>query len=196
VYTELDIDIKELINRSRQGDLEAFEALVVLYQDRVYTHCVHLTSNPHDAQDLAQEVFIQAYKNIGSFRNEADFGTWLHRIAVNQWINICRKNKKLIAFSLDEPITTQEGELQRELAATEESPQDTVERSEDILFLQTALNKIPPEYKTVLVLRDLEGYSYDEIAAMTNCSIGTVKSRISRGRNALKKELMRLRKIT
>lgn len=190
------MDIKELINRSRQGDLEAFEALVVLYQDRVYTHCVHLTNNPHDAQDLAQDVFIQAYKNIASFRNEADFGTWLHRIAVNQWINICRRNKKLIAFSLDEPLQTREGELQRELAATEDNPQDKVERSEDIIFLQTALNKISPEFKTALVLRDLEGYSYDEIATMINCSIGTVKSRISRGRNALKKELARLQKIT
>ncbi len=79
--------VKDLIEQSQQDDLGAFEELVVIYQDRVYSHCHHLSGNPDDAQDLAQDVFIQAFKGVRSFRNDADFGTWLHRIAVNQWIN-------------------------------------------------------------------------------------------------------------
>lgn len=186
--------ISELIEASKQGNLDAFEELVVLYQDRVYTHCIHLTNNEHDAQDLAQDVFIQAYKSIGSFRNEADLGTWLHRIAVNQWINICRKNRKIIAFSLNDPLQTTEGELNRELAATDETPQEKVEQNEMRELLYAAMNQLPADFKTALVLREMEGYSYDEIAALLNCSLGTVKSRISRGRKALKSELKAIRK--
>ena len=185
----LIMPIEDLINKAQANNIEAFEELVALYQDRVYTHCRHLANDPHDAQDLAQDVFIQAYKSIKSFRKDADFGTWLHKIAVNLWINKCRKNKKIIAFSLDEPIFTGDGELMRELAASEDSPLDKAEQVEIRDIIIRAFNNLVPEFKTALVLREFEGYSYEEIASILGCSLGTVKSRINRGRKKLQKEL-------
>lgn len=184
--------VKDLIEKAQRGDLSAFEELVIIYQDRVYSHCHYLAGNPDDAQDLAQDVFVQAFRGMRSFRNDADFGTWLHRITVNLWINFCRRNKKVITFSIDEPLYTQESEMARELAASQESPLEIVERSEFNGMVQQALNRLLPEYRTVLVLREMEGYNYDEIAAALGCSLGTVKSRINRGRKALKKEVEKL----
>jgi len=181
--------VKDLTEKAQRDDLSAFEELVLIYQDRVYSHCHYLAGNPDDAQDLAQDVFVQAFKGIRSFRNDADFGTWLHRIAVNLWINFCNRNKKVVALSLDEPLPVREGEVSRELAASDENPLEKVERSEFNALVGAALNSLLPEFRTVLVLRELEGYNYDEIAALLGCSLGTVKSRINRGRKALKKEL-------
>ena len=181
--------VKELIDKARQDDLAAFGELVLIYQDRVYSHCHYLAGSPDDAEDLAQEVFVQAFKGIRSFRNDADFGTWLHRIAVNQWINFYRRSRKVVTFSLDAPLNTSDGEVNRELAATEESPLEKVERSELNALVGNALNRLLPEFRTVLLLREVEGYNYEEIATMLGCSLGTVKSRINRGRKALKIEL-------
>ena len=181
---------EELILSSKEGDLSAFEELLILYQDRVYTHCLHLTGNVDDAQDLAQDVFIQAFRKITAFRGDADFGTWLHRIAVNLWINQIRKNSKLVCISYDAPIETKEGKMELEFTSSESSPSEAAEASEQSYTVQMALSKLPEEFKLVIVLRDLEGYSYDEIAEMLACSVGTVKSRISRGRRLLRKFLV------
>ena len=186
------MSIKELVEKAGRGDLRAFEELLVYYQDRVFSHCLRLTANSDDAQDLAQEVFIRAYRSIKSFRGEADFGTWLHRITVNSWINSQRKNKKLVFFSLDEPVNTPDGEVLREMAASEDSPLEAMERQELSAAVRTALDRLAPEYRTVLVLREMEGYSYEEIAQILDCSPGTVKSRISRGRRDIRKEIIKL----
>ncbi|MGI6467573.1 MAG: sigma-70 family RNA polymerase sigma factor [Syntrophomonadaceae bacterium] len=183
------IPVNDLIKEAKQGSLKSFEELVLLYQDRVYTHCVHLANNNYDAQDLAQDVFVQAFKNIRSFREEADFGTWLHRIAINLWINWCRKQKRAVMVSLDEPLMYGDNELSRELAASQESALEILERTELHEQVRQALNRLPPEYKAVLVLREMEGYSYEDIAGFLNCSLGTVKSRINRARKALLKEI-------
>lgn len=180
---------QDLIGKARQGDTSAFGQLVATYQDRVFSHCLYLAGNHDDAQDLAQDVFVQAYRAISSFRHESDFGTWLHRIAVNQWINFCRRQKKIVTLSIDEPLSTVDSELTRELAATSENPLEKLERSEFNLMVKEALNCLQPEFRMVLVLRDIEGYNYDEIAALLDWSLGTVKSRINRGRKALKGEL-------
>lgn len=183
------LDIMDLIAKAQQHDLDAFEQLVLNYQDRVYSHCLYLTGNPDDAQDLAQDVFVQAFRGLQSFRQESDFGTWLHRIAVNQWINHCRRTRKIVTFSIDEPLPSRDSELMRELAATEEGPLEKVERRELNTQIQQALDRLPEEYRLALVLRDIEGYNYDEISSLLQCSLGTVKSRINRGRKALRKEL-------
>jgi RNA polymerase sigma-70 factor (ECF subfamily) len=186
--------VKDLVERAQHDDLVAFEELVLIYQDRVYSHCYNLAGNPEDAQDLAQDVFIQAYKNIRSFRQDADLGTWLYRIALNHWINLCRK-KKLAVFSLDEPLAAEEGKVFRELAASDESPLEKVERSEFNAMVAHALKLLLPEFRIALVLRDIDGYNYEEIASILKCSLGTVKSRINRGRKALKKELEKYLKV-
>lgn len=181
-----------LVEKARQGDIKAFEELVVLYQDRVYAQCRQLTGDAVDAEDLAQEVFILAYRGIASFRLEADFGTWLHRIAVNTWINHQRRKKNVIAFSLDEPLETGDGEVSREIAASDDGPQEHLEQVEFREVVDQAFKRIQPEYRAALILREIEGYNYDDIAHLLDCSLGTVKSRINRGRKALKKELEKL----
>ncbi|MEQ8235483.1 MAG: sigma-70 family RNA polymerase sigma factor [Syntrophomonadaceae bacterium] len=186
-------NVIDLVVKAQRGDIASFEQLVLLYQDRVYSHCHYLAGNPDDAQDLAQEVFVQAFRGIRSFRRDADFGTWLHRITVNLWINFCRRHRKLATISIDEPLPTREGAMKRELADEAESPQEQVERHEFNQMVAQALDRIPADFKLALVLRDVEGYNYEEIAAMLECSLGTVKSRISRGRQALKKELEKKR---
>lgn len=181
-------DSFKLVYRAQQGKLDAFEALVELYQHRIFSHCYHLTGSYDDAQDLAQEVFIQAYKYLNTFRREADFGTWLHKIALNQWLNKQRQ-KKVVAISIDETFNTWDGEITRELAASAESPQEKVEREEYSTLVRNALMRLSAEYRTVLVLRDIEGYSYEEIAGLLECSLGTVKSRLNRARRNMRNEM-------
>ena len=184
------MSIKELVEKAGRGDLRAFEELLVYYQDRVFSHCLRLTANSDDAQDLAQEVFIGPSVLSKSFCPRLiwhlaapDYGEQLDKLQ--------RKNKNW-SFSLDEPLNTPDGEMNQELAASEDSPLEAMERQELSAAVRTALDRLAPEYRTVLVLREMEGYSYEEIAQILDCSLGTVKSRISRGRRDIKKEIIKL----
>ncbi|MFZ5647418.1 MAG: sigma-70 family RNA polymerase sigma factor [Bacillota bacterium] len=178
----------ELIRRSQKGDTATFERLVSMYQSRVFGLCMKLTGNRDDAEDLAQEVFIKAFHALKGFRLEADFGTWLHRIAVNMWLNIKKKNSRTTYVSLDEPISTSSGEVSREIADedTSSNPLASLEEVEFRGQVRQALDRLSQEHRAVLVLRDMEGYSYEEIAKITQCSLGTVKSRINRARQAMR----------
>ena len=178
-----------LIKKSQENDAAAFEQLVNMYQNRVYALSYQLAGNHADAQDLAQEVFLRAYLGIKSFRNESDFGTWLHRIAVNLWLNMKRRRGALQVVSLDEPVPTPEGEVYREVAAAGGNPEEIVAGGELDGFVRAALDELSAEHKAVLVLRDLEGYSYEEMAAILNCSLGTVKSRLNRARQQLRQKV-------
>ncbi|WP_231967864.1 sigma-70 family RNA polymerase sigma factor [Thermanaeromonas toyohensis] len=170
-----------------------FEKIVIAYQDKVYALSYQLTGNHADAQDLAQEVFVRAYLNLEKFRFEADLGTWLHRITVNVYLNSRRKNKKdNIAYSLDEPLLTEEGEVSRDLAATGSDPQEVLAEKEKQRYIRQALENLPPEYRAVLVLREFQGLNYEDIAKVLGCSLGTVKSRLNRARQALKEKVAEL----
>jgi len=181
--------IRQLIARSQKNDPAAFEKLIEVYQGRVFTLCRQLTNNPTDAQDLAQEVFIRAWSGLGGFRQEADFGTWLHRIAVNQWLNAKRRLNRLEIVSLDAPLTVGESQLTREAPSEDPGPAERFEQEEARLQLQQALQRLSPEHRAVLVLRELQDLNYEEIAAVLDCSLGTVKSRLNRARQALREEL-------
>lgn len=187
-------NIKQLVERSQNGDSIAFEELVTLYQDKIYGLSYHLTGNYADAQDLAQEAFVKAFYSIKSFRNEADFGTWVHRITVNLWLNIAQKRKKQQAFSLDAPVETQNGEMERMVAATTEGPEEITEQKELRELVWTAMKNMTQEHKSVLVLREVYGYSYDEISGILKCSPGTVRSRLNRARRTLQDKLLNLSK--
>lgn len=181
--------VKQLIKKSLNNDLAAFEELVSLYQSRVYSLGYKLSGNHDDAQDLAQEVFIRAFGALKDFRNEADFGTWLHRITVNLWLNMRRKQVKQVIVSVDEPVRIGEDEVYRELAAAEGNPEQMLENKEFSGLVRLALGELPREYRAVLVLREIEGYSYEEVAAILKCSLGTVKSRLNRARQILKQKV-------
>lgn len=183
-------DVKLLVKRAQKGDIKAFEQLVSTYQDRIYALSYQLTGNYADAQDLAQNVFIKAYRALPGFRNEADFGTWLHRIAVNLSINEKRKRKPDV--SLDNPVQTTEGEMPRLVVSNGDSPEEAYEKKEFSGMVREALWELSQEHRVVLVLREMQGYSYDEIAHMLNCTLGTVKSRINRARQAMKKKVTQL----
>ena len=183
-------DTKLLVKQSQKGDKLAFERLVVIYQDRIYALSYQLTGNQADAQDLAQNVFVKAYQALAGFRNEADFGTWLHRITVNLSINEKRKRKPEVY--LDNPVPTEEGEMPRLLASSEESPEEAYESMEFNAMVRSALKQLSPEHRAVLILRDIQGFSYDEIAEILDCSLGTIKSRINRGRQTMKERILHM----
>jgi RNA polymerase sigma-70 factor (ECF subfamily) len=185
------VDTALLIRQAQTGDVGSFEALVSIYQERVLTLSHYLTGNHADAQDLAQEVFVKAYLNLKNFRREADLGTWLHRITINLWSNMQRRQKLSNPISLDDPVQTEAGEFTRNVAATHQDgdPQGVLDDKELSDQVQQALRQLPEEWRLVLVLREIEGYSYEEIASITKCSLGTVKSRLNRARQAMREKI-------
>ncbi|OPX94535.1 MAG: ECF RNA polymerase sigma factor SigE [Pelotomaculum sp. PtaB.Bin104] len=182
-----------LVKRAKEKDLSAFEELVRIHQNKVYALSLQLSGNRDDAQDLAQEAFIRAFKALGSFRNEADFSTWLHRITVNVWLNSRRKNGGKQLVSLDEPYRGEDGsEVRYEVASNDGDPLQALEEKDLRGLVRTALDGLSEEHRTVLVLREIEGYSYEEISRMLGCSLGTVKSRISRAREVMRRRMTEL----
>lgn len=188
------VEETELIQRSQQGDLDAFEQLLLRYEKKVYTIAYKYMGNREDASDLAQEALIKAYQSIGSFRGEASFGTWIGRITANKCLDELRKRKRIQVTSLDEEVELEEGSVQKELAAEGDTPEEHTVRQETVHYVQSMLEQMREEYRIVLVLRELEGCSYEEIAAQLSCSLGTVKSRISRARSYLKEQILADRK--
>jgi len=187
----VETETRGLITKAQNGDQAAFEQLVVAYQDRVFRLCCRLAGNSIDAQDLAQEVFVRAYRSLRKFRQEADFGTYLHRIAVNLWLNSRKRNHG--ELQLDNPITTPKGEVLRQVATdSRQHPERVVEDGEFRGLVRDALGGLSKEHRVVLILREMEALSYEEIAAALNVAPGTVKSRLSRAREALKKAVCQL----
>ena len=175
-----------LVAKAQRGDLQAFESLVQIYQQRIFNLALHLSGNASDAQDVAQEAFISAYRSIGNFRKESDFGTWLHRITVNCWLNQRKKVQRMTLLSIDEPVSSDGGTVMREIASTDAGPQEAAEEREMREEIHSALRALSPDHRSALVLREIQGYSYEEIASMLECSLGTVKSRINRARAAMR----------
>jgi len=183
----LRLNAADIVKSASRGDTASFEQLVLMYQDKVYSLSLRLTGQAQDAEDLAQEVFVRAYRYMNSFRGDSDFGTWLHRIAVNIWLNQKRKIQPTLAYSLDEPVSSGDGEIKREIPDISDEPESVLLSSQMSEKLHRAVESLPKDQKAVLLLREVEDYSYEEIAGMMDCSVGTVKSRLSRARDALRR---------
>ncbi len=180
------INEAEAIERAKQGDGEAFEFLYNLHKRRVYSLCLRMVSNPQEAEDLAQEAFLQLFRKIGQFRGESAFSTWLHRMTVNVVLMKLRK-KGLNLISLDEPVENEEDSQKRDFGGEDTRLASSIDRIE----LQSAIEKLPPGYKTVFVLHDVEGFEHNEIAGMVGCSVGNSKSQLHKARLKLR-ELLKL----
>lgn len=171
-----------LISRARAGDREAFGALVEQYRDNVYRLAYRMCGNAYDADEAAQEAFVAAWRALPNFRGDAKFSTWLYRLTTNAAIDVMRREKRHKAVG--------DGEMM-EVADTSNSPQETVERTEQQEAVQRALATLSAEYREVLLLRYMEELDYAEIAEVLKLPSGTVKSRINRAKAALKSALLK-----
>jgi RNA polymerase sigma-70 factor (ECF subfamily) len=177
---------KLLLKRSQQGDVAAFEQLIAKHQTLAYNVAYRILGNEEDAKDATQEALIKVFRNINKFKGDASFGTWLYRIVVNSCNDYIRKHRKVVTYSIDNEIETDEGTMKKELADESPGPELAYETKDMQKIVQTALGKLPEANRIVVVLRDIQGFSYDEIAQMIEVPVGTVKSRINRGRDMLK----------
>ncbi len=179
-----------LIEKSKNGDVKAFEDLISGYEKKVFNIVYRIVGDYNDAQDVSQEVFIKAFRAIGNFRGKSSFYTWLYRIAVNECMDAMKARKKTTALSINAPVGDEDSGIAREIKDDGESLEEKVERNELRSIIEKALNRMPYEHRIMIVLRDVQGFSYEEIAAMLKCPAGTVKSRINRARRALKELLL------
>jgi RNA polymerase sigma-70 factor (ECF subfamily) len=177
----------EAIEQAKGGNAEAFEALYGFHKRRVYSLCLRMTGNAAQAEDLTQEAFLQLYRKIGTFRGESAFSTWLHRMAVNVVLMQLRK-KGLPEISLDEMLEPQyEDGPKRDIGARDNVLAGSVDR----VNLERAIADLPPGYRVVFMLHDVEGYEHNEIAEMMGCSIGNSKSQLHKARLKLR-DLLKL----
>lgn len=181
-----EVDIDQLIEKARTGSRDAVERLIGAYERKVYTLCLRLTANPDDAQDLAQEVFLRLFQSLHTFRGGSAFDTWLHRVTVNLWKDeLRRRNRHRGMVSLDAPLSTEKDEVQRQVLSSALDPAADLEQRAEAEAVWVALSGLPQDYRIILVLREMQGHSYEELARILGCSIGTVKSRLNRARRLL-----------
>ncbi|MGW7762490.1 RNA polymerase sigma factor SigW [Bacillus velezensis] len=180
--------IKKRIKQVKKGDQNAFAEIVDLYKDKIYQLCYRMLGNVHEAEDIAQEAFIRAYVNIDSFDINRKFSTWLYRIATNLTIDRIRKKKP--DYYLDAEVAGAEGlTMYSQIAADGVLPEDAVLSLEMSDTIQKKILKLPDKYRTVIVLKYIDELSLIEIGEILNIPVGTVKTRIHRGREALRKQL-------
>jgi RNA polymerase sigma-70 factor (ECF subfamily) len=174
-----------LVQRARQGDLEAYDELVQRYQERIYATVYHMTSNHEDANDLAQESFIKAFQALKSFKGGSSFYTWLYRIAVNKTINFLKQRKNRIHLSLNDLDFNAEHDPDLVAFISDKTPRRDAGLNELQEKLNTALMKLSEPHRLVVVLHDVQGLSHEEIAKVMDCNIGTVRSRLFYARQQL-----------
>lgn len=175
-----------LIERARSGDQTALCDLIRCYERRAYNLAFRLMGNHADAADAAQEAMVRVYTRLGNFRGESAFSTWLFRVVTNTCLDELRRRGRRRCASLDDPLQCEEGAFFRQTTTDADSPVDMAERREVQSVVQRAISCLPTDYRTVVMLRDLEDYSYHEIADILGASVGTVKSRLHRARLALR----------
>jgi RNA polymerase sigma-70 factor (ECF subfamily) len=171
-----------------QGDMSAFEQIYARHNRRVYSICLRMTQNAAEAEDLAQEAFIQLFRKIGSFRGESAFTTWLHRLTVNQCLMHFRKR------SVKLERTTEEGETPVQIVRGTENPNAMPVL--DRIALDKALTQLPPGYRTVFLLHDVEGHEHEEISKILGVAVGTSKSQLHKARMKLRKLLRQQSEIS
>lgn len=187
-----DVD-KELVQQVQQGDKRAFDLLVIKYQRRIMRLLTRMISDPAEVEDVAQETFIKAYRALPQFRGDSNFYTWLYRIAINSARNwqAARGRRPLVAHEFE----NEEGETFSSLDTLTDinTPESMLVSRQVADTVNAAINQLAPELRTAIVLREIEGLSYEEIAQTMDCPIGTVRSRIFRARETIAEQLRKVR---
>ncbi len=178
----------ELIKRALEGDQQAYYEILKRYRAPIYNLLYRMVRNKIDTEDLVQEAFIKAFSSLSSFNDDYAFSTWLYKIAINNCIDYFRK-KKLKTLPIDRPIESKDGDIKRELPDASYRPDKNLLSKEKDELIENAIQNLPEKYRTAIILRHHEDKSYEEISEIMNIPLGTVKARIFRAREMLKKEL-------
>ena len=176
------------IGRFLSGDEQAYEELVVRYQRRIFNLTLRYLRGEEEAREATQEIFIKVYRSLARFRGDARFSTWLYQVAVNHCKNRLKYLQRRHYFnseSMDDPLEGEDGETRRQYAADQPDPRELAQTKEVQIVVRQAIDKLPDEHREAIILRDLQGLSYEEIAEITGQVVGTVKSRIHRARAEL-----------
>ena len=182
-------DEMSLVRAAKGGDVSAFEQLVKRYDRNIFRIAQHITQNREDAEDVVQDAFLKAYENLEQFQGNSKFYTWLVRIAVNESLMKLRRRRSDRTVSLDEDIETEEDTMPREVADWSPNPEQLYKQGELKEILRKTIQGLPASFRTVFVLRDVEGLSTEEAAEALDLSIPAVKSRLLRARLQLRERL-------
>lgn len=187
----MDALVNKRIKQVLKGDQNAFSDIVNLYQNRLYQVCYRMLGNKHEAEDIAQEAFVRAYTNLHTFDQKRKFSTWLYRIATNLCIDRIRKKKP--DYYLDAEVAGTDGlDMYSQIAADDQLPEEQLEQMELQDRIQYEISRLPDKYRSAIVLKYMEELSLQEISEILDLPLGTVKTRIHRGREALRKQLHKL----
>jgi RNA polymerase sigma-70 factor (ECF subfamily) len=181
----------ELVERAKAGDTAAFEQLVRQYDRQIYRTALHITQNREDAEDITQDVFFKAFQKLDQFQGNSKFSTWLVRIAVNESLMRLRKRKTSKTVSMDQDVQTEEGSIPRDFAEWRPNPEQIYSQGELGDILRKTIAGLPPGFRTVFTLRDIENLSTEETAEALGLSVPAVKSRLLRARLQLRERLSR-----
>ncbi|MFA5293381.1 MAG: sigma-70 family RNA polymerase sigma factor [Phycisphaerae bacterium] len=187
----ISIDEASLVSQARAGNMASVEKLILKYQDRIYNTILKMCGNDADAAELAQDTFVKAIGGLKDFKGESSFYTWLFRIAVNLTLNFCKKNSRVSFQSLSNETDEDSNRQMKDYLLDKKTvePSELASKKEVSGLILKALEKLEPQQRAVVVLRDIEQMSYNEIAETLEIEIGTVKSRIARGRKNLREIL-------
>ena len=180
-----------LVQRAQRGDEQALAALYQLHNKRVYSVCLRMTKDVAQAEDLAQEAFMQVFRNLNSFRGDSAFSTWLHRIAVNTVLMKLRRRKSPPVLSLDEPVSRDSPSLKREVERQDLNLCGAIDR----IVLRRAIEELPGGARQIFDLHEVEGYAHREIAELLQCSIGNSKSQLHKAKMKMRELLSPQRRI-
>ncbi len=193
----MDLDEEKLVERACNGDVEAFEQLIEPYHSMVYNLAFHYLKEYHDASEAAQEAFLRAFKAVKTFKKNSTIKTWLYRITINTCLDTIKKkkNEKRLIYINEAKDGSDGSEIELQIPSSDLKPDQILEQKAIQKVIRDEISKLPKDSKTILILRDFNDLSYEEIAKILNISLGTVKSRLSRARNSLKDNLLKYREL-
>jgi len=193
VPSALETTEQELLLRAQKNDIEAFESLISPYTNQLLNHAFRILKNREDAEDALQDTYLKTYNSIKKFEGVSSFKTWLYKILTNACLDKLRKQKRETTTSLY--TTDEDGEHEINVADETYSPEISAQKSAAYAALKKALDTLSEEHRIAIIMRDIDGLTYDEIAEATETNVGTVKSRINRARSQLKKILQKDREL-